>query len=94
VDEMGSHSVMPSTTPIKMAFNISKNIGFLLKRAPRLLSLFGFCSYQYTILYAPAHAECEIFPGRAVFISRYKCGILVSDPIETINGFFCVLNSL
>ena len=26
VDEMGNHSVMPSTTPIKMAFNISKNM--------------------------------------------------------------------
>ena len=29
VDEMGSHSVMPSTMPIRMAFRISKNIVFL-----------------------------------------------------------------
>ena len=27
VDEMGSHSVMPSTMPIRMAFNISRNMG-------------------------------------------------------------------
>ena len=32
VDEMGSHSVTPSTMPIKMAFSISKNMGLLLLR--------------------------------------------------------------
>ena len=59
VDEMGSHSVMPSTMPIKIALMISQNV-----RNPSFLHTrerAAFLAFQYTILWRTAHAECKNF---------------------------------
>ena len=59
VDEMGSHSVMPSTMPIKIALMISRNIyALLLPHAGRT----GFCdSFRHTasVYHIPARSALE-----------------------------------
>ena len=60
VDEMGSHSVMPSTMPIRMAFNISKNIWFLLCSAKRCADLLSISDSPFSIPYY-AVFRTEIF---------------------------------